>query len=271
MESCNGATTPFAAETVLTTEHCLKTSEEKAHMHDLLYCALVGKVMYLATTTRPDIAYAVHELARFMSNYGQTHWGAAKHLLRYLQATKSIGLTLGIHPSLPLTFHAYTDADWVKMQSQHSISGYVVMMGGSPIAWSSKQQAVIALSTCKAEYIACTHTACKVIWLQNLLMELRFTQAAATTLYCDNNGTIACSHDPHGHTCMKHIDIRYHFICECVNRGEIAVTCIDSKDNAANIFTKGLGRTQHKNALRMLNLRCNLFFFKSGYLYTAPQ
>ncbi len=254
MDTCNAVSTPLPAKTRLTTDDCPKTDAERELVKKYPYCTLVGKVMYLATTTRPDIAFAVRELAKFMSNYGQQHWIAAKHLLRYLSGTRSLGITLGnIDQPYPL-FRAFTDSDWASGEGRRSVSGYVMLMGDSPVAWSSKQQAVVALSSCEAEYLACTHAACQIIWMRQLLEELGFPQRDATLLFCDNNGTIACTHDPHGHTRMKHIDIRAHFIRDCVNNRTIDVVRVDGKENIADIMTKALPRVLHSRGLDMLGL-----------------
>ncbi len=254
MESCNAVSTPLPAGIRLSADDCPKTAEQREAMRDKPYCAVVGKVMYLATTTRPDIAYAVRELAKYMSNYGEPHWAAAKHLLRYLQGTRSKGIILG-HRDLeyPL-FRGFTDSDWGMGDQRKSISGYVIMLGDSPIAWSSKQQAVVALSSCEAEYLACTHAACQILWMRQLFAELGFPQPESTVLFCDNNGTIACTHDPHGHTRMKHIDIRYHFIRDCVNKRLIDVHRVSGKENLADIFTKPLPRILHAKGLQLLGM-----------------
>lgn len=204
MDKASPAYTPLPAKTILTSSQCPQTDEQRAKVKHLPYCTLVGKVMYLATTSRPDIAFAIRELAKFMTNYGQAHWDAATYLLRYLKGTRTCSLTLGHldHP-YPL-FRGFTDSDWGMGEHRKSISGYVMMMGNSPICWSSKQQAVVALSSCEAEYLACTHAACQIIWLRQLLEKLDYAQPAATPLFCDNNGTVSCTHDPHNHTRMKH-------------------------------------------------------------------
>lgn len=254
METCHSVSTPLPPGTKLTTAQCAVTDEQKATAKKLPYCALVGKLMYLVTASRPDIAYAVRELAKFMSNYGEEHWLAAKHVLRYLQGTRTQGITFGnIDDPYPL-FRGFTDSDWANSEGRKSISGYVMMMGKTPIAWSSKQQAVVALSTCEAEYIACSHAACEVMWLRNLLQELGYPQKDPTPLYCDNNGTVDFTHDPHGHTRMKHIDIRAHFIRNQVNKGLIDVIRISGKENPADVFTKPLARIMHKSALEMLGV-----------------
>jgi hypothetical protein len=168
--------------------------------------------MYLATCSHPDITYTVHELVQFMSNYGQQHFEAAKHLLRYLQGTRYCGIIYGNTENLTSVFTSFTDSDWGMADNCKSVSSYIIECGGGPIAWSSKQQAIVALSLCEVEYLSCSYCTRQIIWLRSLFLKLGFSQPTATLLHCDNQGTVACSHDPHLHSRMKHIDIRAHFI-----------------------------------------------------------
>jgi hypothetical protein len=210
MENCNPVTVPMISR--LSIDSCSKTASEQEEAAKLPYKELVGKLMYLATCTRPDIAFAVRELAKFMSNYGPGHWMAAKHLMRYLQGTRTVGLIYGNKDDPYPIFKALTDSDWAQGESRKSVCGYIVEMGGGPIAWSSKQQGIIALSSCEVEYVASTHAAKEVLWLRSLAQELGFRQEHPTPIYCDNQGTIACTHDPQHHSQMKHIDLRFHFV-----------------------------------------------------------
>jgi hypothetical protein len=162
------------------------TAEEMQKAKDFPYTAVVGKCMYLATCSRPDIAYTVRELARFMASYGTAHVAAVKHLLRYLRGTTSYGITLGGSDTLHPLFKALTDSDWGMGDTRKSVSGFLIMMGDSPLSWSSKQQAVVALSSCEAEYLATTHCARDVLWFRNLFAELEFAQTQPTSLFCDN-------------------------------------------------------------------------------------
>jgi hypothetical protein len=238
MSQCNSVTVPMISR--LTTDMSPKTEAEVDEIGKLPYRELVGKLMYLATCTRPDIAFAVQELAKFMSNHGQGHWAAAKHLMRYLQGTRSIGIIYGrVDGPYPI-FKMFTDLDWAQGESRKSVCGYIAEMGGGAIAWSSKQQGVVALSSCEAEYIAVTHAAKEVLWLRSLSQELGFEQGAATSIYCDNQGTVACTHDPQHHSRMKHIDIRFHFIRDCVQKGLVDVMHIPGIDNVADLLTKPL-------------------------------
>ena len=119
-----------------------------------------------------------------MSNYGEAHILALKHLLRYLQGARSYCLTLGQkdHP-YPL-FRALSDSDWGMGDRRKSISGFIILLGDSPLSWSSKQQVVIVLSSCEAKYLSTTHCAKDILWFQNLFHELGFPQTSTTILLC---------------------------------------------------------------------------------------
>jgi hypothetical protein len=256
MDCCNKTMMPLPAEW-LTTDMCPKTEEEHAQVAVKLYsdyCAIVGKCMYLSTCTRPNISYAVRELARFMSNYGKRHYAAAKHLLCYLKGTSSHGIIYGdIEQSTPI-FCSFADSDWAASQNQRSISGYLVECGSGPIAWSSKQQTLVALSSCEAKYISCTHCTRQIIWLRSLFHELGFSQDHASALFCDNQGTVACTHNPHSHSLMKHINLHAHFIRDCINRRVIDVHHILGMQNPADLLTKSLPNVTHLKWLHMIRL-----------------
>jgi hypothetical protein len=254
-DMCNSVATPMDPGTRLSPQIDALNAEDAQRVRDFPYSAVVGKCMYLATCTRPDISYTVRELARFMSSHGPSHITAAKHLLRYLKGTASYGIILGgqsetLHPLLK----ALTDSDWGMGDTRKSVSGFLIMMGDSPLSWSSKQQAVVALSSCEAEYLASTHCARDILWFRNLFAELGIPQIQPTTLFCDNQGTVACTHDPHAHSKMKHIAIREHFIRDCVMKRLIDVVHVSNKENIADLFTKPLHRILHSRWVKMLRL-----------------
>ncbi len=248
MENCNAVKMPCPLFR-LTTNMCSKTDDERLTAAQLPYCAIVGKCMYLSNCTRPDISFAVRELAKFMSNYGPKHYEAAKHLLRYLQGTRGRGIIYGNAPNPYPIFKAFADSDWAMSEGRKSVSGYIVELANGPLTWSSKQQVVIALSSCEAEYLACSHCARQILWLRSLFDELGFPQRHATSLFCDNQGTVACTHDPQAHSHMKHIDIPAHFIRDCVNHRLIDVIHIPGIENPADLLTKPLHRTIHQKWL----------------------
>jgi hypothetical protein len=251
MEKSNGVNSPMEPSKRLSEDMSPRTDEERRlverepYKH---YRELVGKLMYLVTCTRPDLAFAVRELAKFMSNYGAEHYKAARRVVKYLAKMRTTGVTY--HGQLQTSnsnveFRVFSDSDWAQSEGRKSVSGYMVEMANGPIAWSSKQQSVVALSSCEAEYLATTHAAKQTLWTRSILDELGFTQTNPTILYCDNRGTVYCTHDPQHHSAMKHIDIRIHFIRDCVNKNLINVHHISGTDNVADLLTKALGPQNH--------------------------
>lgn len=253
-KNCNPVHTPMDPGQRLAPQTAPLTPEEQAIVDSFPYGAIVGKCMYLSTCSRPDISYTVRELAGYMVNHGPTHISAAKHLLRYLKGTQSHGVTLGSTNVVYPMIRALSDSDWGMSDSRKSISGFLIMMGDSPLSWSSKQQNVIALLSCEAEYLASTHCTREILWFRNFFAELLFPQTSPTSLFCDNQGTIACTHDPHAHRKMKHISIREHFIRDCINKWRIDVIYISNKENIADLLTKPLHRTLHTRWILMLRL-----------------
>jgi hypothetical protein len=253
MENCNSVKTPCPSLR-LTTSMCPTSDKEREEAAQLPYRAIVGKCMYLSNCTRPDISFAVRELAKFMSNYGSKHFEAAKHLLRYLQGTRGRGIIYGNSPNPYPIFKAFADSDWAMSEGRKSVSGYIVECANGPLTWSSKQQVVVALSSCEAEYLACSHCARQVLWLRSLFEELGFPQSHPTLVYCDNQGTVACTHDPQAHSRMKHIDIRSHFIRDCVNCRLVDVHHIPGVENPADLLTKPLHRVIHQKWLVRISM-----------------
>ena len=134
----------------------------------------------------------------------------------------------------------YCDADWASDSDRKPISGYVIIIAGGAVAWSSKKQNTVAPSTPKAEYIAATHVAKQVLWHQSLLTKLEFPLSTPPIIFLDNQSVIAIAHHPEFHTCTKPIDIALHFLWDHVNKGTINMFYIKTNYNIANIFTKAL-------------------------------
>ena len=113
-------------------------------------------------------------------------------------------------------------------------------MGDTAFTWMSKKQPIVTLSSCEAEYVAATSCVCHAVWLRNLLKELSMTQEDPTQICVDNKSAIALAKNPVFHDRSKHIDIRYHYIRECITRKDVQVEYVKSQDQIADIFTKPL-------------------------------
>jgi hypothetical protein len=122
-----------------------------------------------------------------------------------------------------------------------SINGYVFLLAGGAISWSSKKQATVALSTAEAEYVAATHAAKQILWQRALFDELEIPQPETSILYTDNQAAIAILHHPKSHART------HHFLRDLIESGTIETTYIQTRENLADIFTKGLPRPLHQD------------------------
>ncbi|XP_022007262.1 secreted RxLR effector protein 161-like [Helianthus annuus] len=141
------------------------------------YRRLVGRLLYLQAT-RPDITYSVNVLSQFVADPRANDMEAVMRVLRYLKATLGQGILLSKEGGTNLV--GYTDSDWLGCPDTRRLrSGYLLLLGGSPISWKSKKQPVISRSSAKAEYRAMATTVSEFLWLRWLLMELKVEQDVA--------------------------------------------------------------------------------------------
>jgi hypothetical protein len=232
MQNCKAVSTPLVVGSKL-----MKVDESPL-CDATLYRSMVGSLMYL-TTTRPDIMFSVSLVARFMNQPHESHWQAAKRILRYVSGTRFFGLFYNATNDINVI--AYTDADWAgSLDDRRSTSGYAFLFGGNLVSWSSKKQPTVALSTAEAEYIAASSTSTQAIWMARLLEELGMEIGKPIKVYCDNQSTISMTKNPVFHNRTKHIDIRHHFIRELVQQEFLFFEFCKSEDQLADIFTKAL-------------------------------
>lgn len=214
------------------------STEEKSQ-----YRVIVGSVLYLACWTRPDIAFAVSELSRFVSDPGSVHMQAAKRVLRYLKGTKDLGLRFTRPSDGSLNqLWGYVDSDWAGCaDTRKSTTGYALMLNGAVVAWKSKRQNVVALSSAEAEFMAASSLVQEVIYIRKLLTNLGFPQVSATEVGEDNRTCIAWSEGSVGGSDRaKHIDLRAHFVHAAVQDKIVSLHNIRSNENVADILTKAL-------------------------------
>jgi hypothetical protein len=209
--------------------------------------------------TRPDIAFSVITLAQYTRGPSPEHWSAVKRVYRYLQGTKDDELIYG-GPGTKWSDEilTYCDSDWASQAHRKSISGYVAILAGGAVSWSSKKQTVTALSTAEAEYVAAAHATKQVLWQRTLMEEASMDQPDKSTLYSDNQAAIAIAKNPQYHARTKHIDISLHFVRDHAgDKGDIKIEYIPSKQNLADIFTKALARPMHQELTEMVGVMPN--------------
>ncbi|KAJ0984738.1 hypothetical protein J5N97_003094 [Dioscorea zingiberensis] len=163
MLGCRVASTPIEQNHKLCTQSGNLVNKER-------YQRLVGRLIYLCHT-RPDIAYVVSVVSRYMHDPKVKHIEAVYRILRYLKGNPGKGLWFWSHGHLDV--EGYCDADWANyLDDRRSTSGYCVFVGGNLVSWRSKKQEVVARSTAEAEYRAMATSLCEMLWMRSLLSEL---------------------------------------------------------------------------------------------------
>eukprot|EP00253_Pinus_taeda_P021769 PITA_21769 len=220
MEDCNPSPSPLQSGVKLSVT-C--TSPE---VDATLYRQLVGKLLYL-THTRPDLSFVVSLIARFMQTPRESHWKAAKRILRYVRGTLQFEIHYSAEAS-PLLV-GFTDSDWAGYpDDRKSTVGYVFTLG--PISWACKKQAAISLSSAEAEYCGAVEASKEALWLRQILSEFGFEQQHPTTLWCDNQSAIQLCKDPVQHQCSKHIALHMHFIRKLIHDHVLEVQYCSTDD-----------------------------------------
>lgn len=137
----------------------------------------------------------------------------------------------------------YSDSDWAgDAKTRRSTTGYLFILGGAAISWSSRKQQTVALSTMEAEYMAASAAAQEALYLRRLLEEIGHECKEPTVIFQDNQGSLAMGNSWMTKRRSKHIDIRYHFIRETIEIGAIKCEYISTQNQVADILTKPLGK-----------------------------
>ena len=235
MISCNAVMSPIEVNLRLTKD------ESGDAVNETKFKQIVGSLRYLCNN-RPDLAYSVGLISRFMSNPKKSHMLVAKRLLRYIQGTADYGILFPMgQQKTELELVGYADSDYSgDLVERKSTSGYLFLLNDAPVSWCSKKQSVVALSSCEAEYISGSLAACQGVWLGELLKELKISIKAPMELRIDNISAINLSKNPVSHGRSKHIEVKYHFLRDMVNKGRISVKYCKTELQLADVFTKAL-------------------------------
>jgi len=249
--------------------HFVKNDTTTEDLKD--YQSQIGSLMYAMIGTRPDLSFAVGVLSQHASNPGEEHLVGVKRILRYLKGTLNLGLVLDGSKGLTLT--GYTDADYAgDIDTRCSTSGYLIKVGNSTCSWSSKKQRVVATSTMEAEYLGAYGCAQEVIWYRKLLQSLgKLPDSTSTTVFADNQSAINYAK---GDSCRgkgKHIQVKYHFVRECMRKGEMELQYLQTDKMVADVFTKSLGKGKHElftQSMGLVNEENFLQHIRSGSVET---
>ncbi|CAI7769352.1 unnamed protein product [Closterium sp. NIES-53] len=209
--------------------------------------------MYLMTCTRPELAYSLSILARYVApgRHRPEHMVAAKRVLRYLCSTSGLGLVLGGRRPVVLTGHA--DASWAEDQATQRLSqGYTFSLGSGSVSWRSTRSSSVLGSCCEAEIYAGAMAAQELRWLTYLLADLGEPPRSPQVLYVDNKAMLALCWEHRVEHRTKHIALRYFLARELQQRGQLRLAYVASEANTADIFTKALPPSDHQRFCTML-------------------
>jgi hypothetical protein len=214
--------------------------------------SVIGSLLYIMLGTRPDISYAVTKLSQFAVNPSREHLDKALYICRYLAGTADYALVYDGPSNRGLI--AYTDSDWAADPiKRRSITGYFFKLANGIICWQSRSQKTVALSSTEAEYMALSDCSRQAVWMKSVFSELGMP-LGTIPISGDNQGSIFISSNPVQERRSKHIDIRYHYVRECVEEGKIAIFFIDGSHNPADLFTKNLGQAKFEYFRKQLGL-----------------
>ncbi|CAI7901001.1 unnamed protein product, partial [Closterium sp. NIES-53] len=205
------------------------------------------------TCTRPDLAYPLSILARYVApgRHRPEHMAAAKRVLRYLCSTSGLGLVLGGRRPVVLTGHA--DASWADDQAtQRSSQGYTFSLGSSSVSWRSTRSSSVLGSSCEAEIYVGAMAAQELRWLTYLLADLGEPPRSPPVMYVDNKAMLALCWEHRQEHRTKHIALRYFLARELQQRGQLRLAYVASEANTADIFSKALPPGDHQRFCTML-------------------
>jgi hypothetical protein len=233
---------------------------------DWSYPSIVGMLLYLATNTRPDISFAVSQVARFNHNPKQSHAQAVKMIIRYLHRTSDKGTI--VKPTGTLQLDCYADSDFCgrfrsdpdyNPSSAKSRTGYIITLGGAPLIWKSQLQSEISLSTLEAEYSALSQSLRALLPLRTLLIEVTnaigVTQALRSTIHArafqDNQGAYLLATNQRITNRTKYFLVKWHHFWGHVKSGAVEICKTTTNLMRADGHTKGLVRDVFEKIRKM--------------------
>lgn len=252
MQNAKPVSTPLAAHFRLSSTLSPKTPDEIDYMSRVPYSSAVGSLMYAMVCTRPDLAYAVSMVSRYMANPGKEHWKAIQWIFRYLRGTTDVCLQFGRTRDGVI---GYVDSDFAgDLDRRRSLTGYVFTLGGCAISWKAILQYTVALSTTEAEYMAIAEACKEAVWLKGFFSELS-EDLQISSLFSDSQSAIFLTKDQMYHERTKHIDVRYHFVRDVIARGDVVVSKISTLHNPSDMMTKPLPVAKFEHCLDLVSVR----------------
>lgn len=257
MTECKPVSTPLPVNLDLSLKDSPEEVDPKLQAE---YRAIIGSLMYLYQWTRPDLGFAVTFLSRYLHKPGIKHLQTAKHTLRYLQGTKSMGIRytrdidrLRVRGHDLNVMYGLSDSDFAGCKdTAKSTSGYIVLLNGGPIAYYSGRQTTTALCTAMAETIALAKLVVEIKHLRALMFDLQAVQLqgtpiSSTIVWIDNTAALAvATGNDFTHATVKHVTVKVRFLQECVKHKIVRLTYVGTRKNISDMMTKQSNGQQFK-------------------------
>jgi hypothetical protein len=231
MEDSKAMATPMSTTTTLDAD------EEGEHMDQKEYQSMIGSLLYL-TAMRPDIQFSVCLCARVQASPRTSHRQVVKRIFRYLCHTPDFSLWYSASSSL--AHHGFSYADFADYRlDTKSTFGTCQFLGSSLVSWSSRKQSSVAQSTSEAEYVAAASCCSQLLSITYTMSDFG-EEYTHVPLQCDSTSAISIAKNLVLHSKTKHIEVRYHFLRDNVEKGKIALIHVPTHDQLADTFTKPL-------------------------------
>ena len=252
----------------LTKSMCPTSDTDIKYMQEMPFRELVGCLNYIATKTRPDICHALQQVSQFMANPGKQHWNAALRILKYLKGTDTLGIMFDSKNNMLKDYvdenanqvAVFSDSDWANDTDKRlSVGGHVFVLYGGIVEYSCKKARNTAMSSQEAEWYAACDATKAGKYLRNLYQELGIMGNEPMPILEDNQGCIRFATKSIISSAMRHIDLRYHFIREYLQRGIVTLSSVPTNLNIADIFTKALTREPFLRLRKLMRIEAKLY------------
>ena len=220
----------------------------------LNYKNFIRALLYISTSTRLDVSYSVNYLSRFHNCYDGSHYKYALRILKYLYLTRDLKLTYRRNLNVDI-IDIFVDADWAgdKLERK-STTGYTIRIFGNAIHWKSRKQGSVTKSSTAAEYVALSDSVSEIRVILNSLKDFKIKLSKPVRIDEDNSGFIAITKIGNLTKNSKYIEVHYHFVNECCEKGTIENAKVESENNIGDILTKTLGRNKFETFRRALRI-----------------
>lgn len=210
------------------------------------YRKLLGSLLFVSVNTRPDVSAAISILAQKVSKPRQQDWEELKRVLKYLNGTANLKLTLGKIDHKGKLLFGYSDANWAEDKSDRkSNSGHVFLVNGGTVCWSTRKQSLVTLSTCEAEFVALSEACRAASWIRRILADLKQDQNQPTIVYEDNQSCLELiEKEQRLSERSKHIDTRFYFVKDYIDKGLVDCIYCPTNEMLADALTKALNATK---------------------------